>query len=52
MTGHKVAAKNDFKNADVLRKTPYMFMGKWCVGFECGSGQVWDGKPMDFSCYA
>lgn len=52
MTGSKVAVKNSFYDDELIRKTPYLFNGKWRVNFEFGAGGQWDGSPMNYSCYA
>lgn len=52
MTGHSKAVKDCFVSDEVIRKTPHLFMGEWHINFEYGSGSKWDGKPMDYSCYA
>ena len=52
MTGSKVAAKDSFCSDELIRKTPYLMGGTWCISFEFGAGSQWDGSPMDYSCYA
>lgn len=52
MSGTKIPVKDSFCNNEILRKTPYLMSGQWRVNFECGAGGQWDGKPMDYSCYA
>lgn len=52
MSGSKIPIKDDFCNDELLRKTPYLLSGKWWVNFEYGAGSQWDGKPMNYSCYA
>lgn len=52
MTGTKKAAKDSFCSSETIRKTPYLFGGEWCVNFEYGAGAQWDGRPLNFSCYA
>lgn len=52
MTGSTVAVKDAFCSDELIRKTPYLMGGEWRINFEYGAGGQWDGKPMDFSCYA
>ena len=52
MTGSKVAVKDSFYDDELIRKTPYLFNGKWHVNFEFGAGGQWDGSPINYSCYA
>jgi len=52
MTGSKVAVKDNFCNNELIRKTPYLMGGEWRINFEFGAGSQWDGRPMDYSCYA
>ena len=51
MTGKKSALKDSFLG-EIIRKTPFFFMGRWCLNFEHGGGGPWDGKPMRYSWYA
>ena len=51
MTGKKSALKDNFFG-DIIRKTPFFFMGRWCLNFKHGGGGLWDGKPMRYSWYA
>ena len=51
MSGKKSAKKDDFCS-EPIRKTPFFFMGRWCLNFEHGGGGLWDGKPMRYSWYA
>lgn len=52
MSGHKVPLKDEFCKDEVLRKTPRFISNKWWIPFEYGVGQLWDGKPEAFTCYA
>jgi hypothetical protein len=52
MSGSKIAVKDAFCGDELIRKTPYLFNGHWCISFEFGAGSQWDGTPMSFSCYA
>ena len=52
MTGKSKPVANLFASTDVIRKTPHFFMNEWHIDFEYGSGSKWDGKPMNYSCYA
>ena len=52
MTGHKMPVIGSFTKAEKLRKTPYLLNGEWRISFDYGAGCKWDGRPLDFSCYA
>lgn len=50
--GKKTAIKDCFTSDKNIKKTPHLCSGKWYVNFEYGAGRLWDGEPIDYSCYA
>ena len=52
MSGKILPDVGNFCSDEILRKTPYLFMGKWCMKFENGAGAKWDGEPMAYTSYA